>query len=197
MACGGATRGGGSVTGTVGGTTLSVASVAAFPGWSSESGSCIVSVDGGNLTCPSSFSREVAVLFTNRSEATCAAIQSDVASNTTFDYASFDSLVVAVNVANGDVVAGTYEIVASDSGSVTGAYASFTTTTATCATGLNVSATRGIVTLSQVSPATVTGTYKVTFGAEGTFSGSFDVAICDLPDAASATPTAGPPVCQQ
>jgi hypothetical protein len=176
------------VTGTVAGTPLTVASVVAAPGWSSESGACTVSeADGGDVTCPSSFSRSVSVVFTNRSDATCAAIQSDVASNTTFEYANFDYLAVSVNVANGDVVAGTYEIVASQSSNVTGAAASFVTTSSTCV-ATPLSATTGTVTLTQVSASSVAGTYNATFGAQGTFQGSFDTAICVFDAGSASTP---------
>jgi hypothetical protein len=179
--CGGSTSSGpsGSVTGTVAGTTLGVASVVAVPGSSSESGGCISGVDGGSPTCPSSFTREVAVLFTDRADVTCAAIQKEAATGTVFEFANLTYLGVAVDVANGDVVPGTYGVVASTTG-VTGATAFLTTSTATCATALELSATSGSVTLAEVSSSHVTGTYSVAFGAQGTFAGSFDVAICDF-----------------
>ena len=190
-ACGGSTSGGDSVKGTVSGTTFGVASEMAVTGGSGNSSAC-TGPDGGNPTCSSDFSRQVEVIFTSRSDANCAAIQRDAVSNTSFQYANFGYLSVGVNVAGGEVVAGTYDIVTNDS--ATGASAVYMTTTTQCDLVLSLPATSGTVTLTQVSSTSVAGTYTVTFGTHGTFSGSFDVAICDY----DAGTTTAPPtqVCQ-
>jgi hypothetical protein len=76
------------------------------------------------------------------------------------------------------VVAGTYDIATSPS-STPYAAGELKTTTSTCAVGLNVTPTSGTVTLSQVSSTSVSGSYDITFGTQGSFTGSFDVAVCD------------------
>jgi hypothetical protein len=194
-ACGGSTTGGGSgagqsgsVVGTVAATTFTVASEVAALSGSSET-SCVGPPFGADAAsgCTTVTSRGVTVLLTNRSDLTCPALQSDVAGQMTLaDYANLDLLLVGVNVASGDIVAGSYPVVSD--GLDTGAQATLVTTSSTCGEGLDLSATSGTVTLTQVSLTDVAGTYSVTFGTQGTFTGSFAVAMCALPDAGEPPP---------
>jgi hypothetical protein len=188
-ACGGSTigdSGGNSVSGTVAGTSFTVASVIASLAiegctWQSDGGDACISIKG----------KMAQILIADRPDLTCA--------NEFESYANSAQLgLVVINQAG--LVAGTYPILTgvADATTMTAA-ASFSTTTATCARGLALSGTGGTVTLTQVSAASVTGTYNVTFGTQGTFSGSFDLAMCDFPDAGITLPVfdAGPVVCQQ
>jgi hypothetical protein len=197
-ACGGSTGAGsvgsGSVNGTVGGTSFTVGSQLAFIGPADTSSVCMGAGDGGETCTTTSKGQGVIVVLTNRPNVTCAALRSLLSKETAF--ASLDLLALEAGNENGDLAAGAYDLA---SGSPTaGAQASFDTFTSTCASGLYLTATGGTVTLSQVSSSGVTGTYNVTFGTQGTFSGSFNVAaFCDEPDAgASAAVDAGPALCE-
>jgi hypothetical protein len=202
-ACGGSTSAGSgegnSLSGTVAGTTFNVASeVAVVQAASASSTSCAVYSDGGlaNPGCvptTTSSGQEVAVLLTNRAELTCAALQSGAS----HDYANLDLLTLEAFTETGTLATGTYDVVTS-SNAASGALAQFQTSTSTCTGGINLQAARaGSITLTAVSSTSATGTYSVTFGTQGTFSGSFDVPLCDLPAASAPSPDAGPPVCQQ
>jgi hypothetical protein len=201
VACGDSTSGGGgggnSVSGTVAGTTFTVASeVATIQAASGSSTSCAFYSDGGpvNPGCvptTTSSGQLVAVLLSNRTELTCPALQS----GGSHDYANSDLLTLEAFTGTGTLTTGTYDVVTS--GDVTsGAQAQFETSTSTCADGVSLQASAGSITLTEVSASTATGTYSVTFGTQGTFSGSFDVPICDLPNGVVSS-DAGPPVCQQ
>jgi hypothetical protein len=201
-ACGGSVSSGGSggagsLSGSVSNTTFTVASALAIAG-ADTSTTCVSSPDGG-ITCSStSTGQGVGVLLTNRSDATCAAIQSDIESKANTQYANFDYIELDVTNGTGDVTPGTYDIVTSQT-ATSGAEAEFTTTTSACANALDLMATAGTITLTKISSANVTGTYNVTFGTQGAFAGSFDVAVCNLPDAGGpSTNTDGgqPPACQ-
>ena len=201
-ACGGQTSGlgggggTGSVSGTVGGTSFQVASaVAAITSETSES-TCNFGPDGGQSCVSTSSGQVVAVVLTNRADATCAFVQSQAASNGQTTFANFDALLLAVGTANGDVAPGTYDIASTSAlGTTTAAMAQLETTSSSCAPA-TVPATGGTITLTQAGPGEVAGSYTVTF-AQGTFTGSFDVETCTLPDAGSQTSfDAGPPVCK-
>jgi hypothetical protein len=201
-ACGGETStlgaAGGSgttVTGTVGGTSLSVASQLAAIG--PESTSCSgFGGDGGGETCTST-GQAVIVVLTNRSDATCAAAQAEATSGTSFAFANFVELALLVSNATGTVAPGTYSIVSPSSTARSGAAAIFGTTNATCASVIDSTAASGSITLTQISATDVSGTYDVSFGSEGSFSGAFDVAVCDLPDAGTVSGSGGgPPACK-
>jgi hypothetical protein len=201
-ACGGETTtlgapggSGTTVTGTVGGTSLSVASQLAAIGPQSTSCSGF-SGDGGGQTCTSN-GQAVIVVLTNRSDATCAAAQAEATSGGSFEFANFAELLLLVSTATGTVAPGTYSIVSPSSTVLSGAAAIFGTTNATCGTVIDSNATSGSITLTQVSATDVSGTYDVSFGSEGSFSGAFDVAICDVPDAGTGgSRGGGPTVCK-
>jgi hypothetical protein len=210
-ACGGQTSGlgsgsgagGGSVSGTVAGTTFQVASAVAAIGATSSDTSCAFGSDGGESCVSASNGQTVAVALTNRADATCAYIQSQAGSSTQTTFASLDVLMLAVGSVGGDVTPGTYPVMSMSGPAPSPAVsavgiAMLETTTPSCASGLNVAATGGTITLTLAGPGEVAGSYDVTFGAQGTFTGSFDVETCALPDAGSHTTfDAGPPVCRQ
>jgi hypothetical protein len=186
----------------VAGTTFTVASqLAAIQaesttctgsgGSSSSSGS---TVDAGQ-TCTSA-GQVVIVLLTNRADATCALAQSEEATGANVELASFDDLEIGVGTPTGTVVTGTYSVPAPNAGaSGSVAVGQFGTTDASCHAGQQVQATSGTVTLTTLTATTVTGSYNLTFATQGTFSGSFDVDVCQLPsDGASGD--GGPPQCK-
>jgi hypothetical protein len=184
-ACGGSTTSGGasagSISGPVAGTTLTIASGMAVLDADTVSPTCALQESGGE-TC----GQQVTVLLTNRADATCAS----EASNS--NYANLRALVIGVSMTSGGVVPGTYAI--SENTSVARSFALFLTTTSTCTDGLASVAATGSVTVSDFSATNVTGTYNVSFGTEGTVSGSFDVPICAFD--AGTTTTNPTPVCQ-
>jgi hypothetical protein len=203
-ACGGSTSSGGSggsVSGTVAGTAFTVASeVAVLEPASSTSTACAVFSDGG-LADPgcvptsTTSGQTLGVLLSNRAELTCPALQSG--GSDSFRYANLDLLTLEAFTATGTLIPGAYAI-ASSSNAASGALAQFEASTPTCAGGVNLpAASAGSITLTEVSATRATGTYSVTFGTQGTFSGSFDVAICALlSGGVSSGADAGPPVCR-
>jgi hypothetical protein len=202
VACGGTTTGGGggtgSLTGTVAGTSFAVASQVAAVEAASTSCTSGGTFDGGQTgeTCTSS-GQAVIVILTNRADLTCELAQSETASQASVGFASLDELELLVANATGDVTPGTYPIVAANSTATSGAGAMFGTTSASCATVVSAQAETGTVTLTQFGATAVSGTYDVTFGSQGSFSGSFDIPICVLPDAGTVEPSdGGPPACK-
>lgn len=197
LACGGQTggSGSGSLSGTVAGTTFQVASSLAIIGPASSSEDCSGEADGGESCTSSSSGQIVAIELTNRSDATCEAAQMS-ASGGGEDLANLDGLIVGVVNATGTVATGTYDIVAADAGAVSGAVALFATTNASCGDATELSATSGTVTLTQIGSASVSGSYDVIFGSQGSFSGSFDIAVCDLPDSGTTISDGGTPACK-
>lgn len=176
---GSSSQSGPSLSGTVAGTTFGVASQVAAVGPVEET--CAGSADGG-ATC-SSHGQSVGVILTNRRELTCAALNTTATS-----YANADALALTVLDATGNVSPGTYDI-SPDAGlnASPAAFAAFKTTTSTCGDGLDLSATGGTIVLTDVSSSHVAGTFDVTFGSQGSFSGSFDVDTCTLPDGGLST----------
>lgn len=189
----------GSVSGSVAGTSFTVASeVAVIMPASSSSTACAVDGDGGlaDAGCVSTVTTSgqvVVVLLTNRSELTCSLLQA----GSPKDYASADLLTLGVFTQTGTLSNGTYPVTAT-ANAASGAIAQFQTSTATCAEGVKPqAASAGSVTLTAVSSTRAAGTYSVTFGTQGTFSGSFDIPICSVPNGSgSSGADAGPPVCQ-
>ena len=169
-ACGASTTyEGGSVSGTVAGSTFVVASALGFDQCPAE--------DAGSTCLPTG----AGIFLTNRADFnTCT---SDV-----LDFANLDLLNLGVGGQNAPLTAGTYDVGAG------GATAAFSTMTSTCTGRPNVNATSGSVTLTRVGSARIAGTYDVTFGVQGRFLGAFDVSICPQPP-----PTQNPimpPVCR-
>jgi hypothetical protein len=224
IACGGATTGGlgdgngggggggSSVSGSVSNTSFTVASqIAAIevasssctngfgggPSSSSGAGSSGSggSGDDGGETCTSS-GQVVVVLLTNRADVTCGLAQSEISSGANVEFASFEELELAVINEAGNVATGTYTIVDPASGIEPGAEALFGTTSSTCTAQVNAQGTSGTITLDQIGSGAVAGSYSVTFGTQGSFSGSFNVPICEIPDAGAGSFDGGPPVCQ-
>ena len=200
LACGGSTtsgsgaNGGNSVSGTVAGVTLQASSVIAALGSSSTSGGCAVEPDGGLGDCTTgTYVQEVNVVFTNRADVTCSAIQALAAQNLNVEFANIDYLSVGVNV-NGGIVPGTYDVVAGPTnGAVTGAFGGLSGTNATCVEAPNLAATGGTVTITAFDGSHVAGSYDLTFGAKGSASGAFNQSICAVPEG---TTTTGAPVCR-
>lgn len=198
-ACGGTTAGNsgsGSVSGTVGGTTFSVASeiAAIATASSSTSGVCGGEVDAAP-TCTggsSTTGQAVAVVLTNRADATCSALVNAYASGEGLSYANFDYLQLGAQNDAANVGTGTYDIITTAT-ATSGATATFVTTTSTCGMGINANATGGTVTLTKLTSSEVAGSYDLTFGTQGTMSGSFDIPVCDLPDSGSTSGAAEPP----
>jgi hypothetical protein len=189
----------GSVSGTVAGTTFQAASVVASVQSETANSTCSFGPDGGQSCVTTSSGQVVVVALTNRADATCGYIQSQAASGTDTTFANFDVLVLAVGTPNGDVTPGTYNVGAMGSIGPTStqtAFAQLETTTATCVSGNAIPATGGTITLTQAGPGAVAGSYEVTFGTQGSFSGSFDVETCAIPDAGARSFDAGAPVCK-
>lgn len=199
-ACGGQTSGPGagsaSLSGDVAGTTFTVASVVAGIGSSGSSSTCSSGPDGGPSCVTTSSGQTVVVALTNRADATCEYIQSQATATTQTSLASFDVLLLGV-YSQTVVTPGTYAV--SDVLAPTpGTAARLQTSTASCGKGLNIPATSGTITLTQAGPGEVAGSYSVTFGTQGTLTGSFDVPVCNLPDAGatSSSGSSGPPICK-
>ena len=207
----GPSGGGNSATGSVSGTGFTVASEVAVLGTatmdcssggsgssSSSSGAgagSSTSSSGGGTTCTSS-GQIVEVVLTNRADATCSVAQQAQASNEQLQFASFDELAVIVENVNGDVTPGTYPIVAQNSNATVGSGVEFQTTNATCSPVISTTAISGTVTLTTLTSGEVAGSYQASFGSEGSVSGTFDVAICNLPDSGSTNGASGPTVCK-
>jgi len=75
--------------------------------------------------------------------------------------------------------------VGAESGLSSGAEAILLTTSANCGQGLDLTASSGTITLSAITATSVSGSLNVTFGSMGTFSGSFDEPLCEVPDGAA------------
>jgi len=175
-ACGGSTTGGagsGSTSGTVAGVSFSFAS-----GLATSMSTCIAD---GSEAC------EVVIELTNHAGYTCATM---LAADPTARRASFDDLFLTVASGRAPLTAGTYDVAPPDAGTafIAGATAGLLATTSMCEREPNRSATGGFVTLRNVNPTRVAGSYSVTFSGEGSFSGAFDVGICPLPWKASTVP---------
>jgi hypothetical protein len=190
-ACSGTTigsggSGSGSATGTVAGTTFTVASEIAINGVADSTSSCSGSEDGGPGMCVTTSSGQgVGVVLTNRAAVTCGLVQGG---NPDLVFANFALLELAVTNDSGTVGAGTYDITTASSG----ASAQFETSTSTCADGVELTATSGSITLTEVSDTTIAGTYDVTFATQGSFTGSFNAPVCDLPDGGLSSSSSSP-----
>lgn len=204
VACGtsSSSSGSGSVTGTVGSTSFSAASTLAFRMAANTDSHCTLAVDGGQPNCTTTSTGQAVVIgLTNRPETTCATLVAEESAHANQEFANMDTLVILVANETGDVATGTYAVVNMEVDAsvkaTTAAGGMFLTTTSTCKSGLQVESTAGSVTLTQVSASSVQGTYSITFGSQGSFSGSFDVALCNLPDASLFVTVgdAGTPTC--
>jgi hypothetical protein len=120
------------------------------------------------------------VVMTNRAGLSCA-----TNGNPNVRYSNFDSL----SLAFGEPATGTYMFVdpLSDAGGTAGqnqtALGTLYVTDAQCGQVMEIYASSGSVTVSSISSSAMAGTYTVTFGSQGTFTGSFDVDICPAPEA--------------
>jgi hypothetical protein len=200
--CGGSIGGGGgggggpaSLTGSVDSTTFSVGSAVA---WSAPGTKCSTSED-----CTPS-GQTIVLDLTNRPGVTCGeAAAADGLEN--LSYANLAFLQIAVANPRENVAAGTYDLELAVGNATTSFGASFGTSTSTCAPGgqgFLQEASGGTVTFTQLSATQVTGVYDITFGPignpSGSFSGSFDIPICDPSGAGSGPPyAAGPSTCTQ
>lgn len=200
-ACGGTTAatqaGSSSASGSVDGVSLPVAGQVGLIAPATTNTSCGFGPDGGSTGCVTTSSGQtVVVALANRSEYTCSYFQAAIDSNAGPHFANTVGLELAVGNNNGNVTTGTYDVIPVGAVSNSGAGAYFSTTTATCSPGLVNDATGGTVTLSRLSPTEIAGSYDVTFGAQGSLAGSFDVPVCDLPDAGPTATDAGVPCVQ-
>jgi len=191
---GGGGGGSGTVTGSVASTTFAVASTIAEiqPGSTTCAGG--PGPDAGE-TCQT-YGNVVLVALTNRGDASCAAVAASQATPNGITFSNLDVLELYVGTPTGTVAPGTFTI-SGPLGSAAMVTAFFGKTDATCRASLSAQATAGTITLTQVSPSSIVGSYDVTFGAQGSFQGTFDVATCDVPDAGT-TPhgDGGPPTCE-
>ena len=151
---------------------------------------CIESADGGNWCTASSAGQALGVSLTNRSDLTCATLESDEESGANTEFANFDALVFEVLGKSGPVTVGTYNLVTGSS--TAGANATFQTTSATCASLPQLLATSGTITFTQITATYLAGSYAVTFGTHGSLSGTFGADVCAL--TGGPLPT-GPPTC--
>ncbi len=195
VGCGGSTAtnpspGAASLSGTVAGTTFAVASETALQGAATATSAC---EDAGSACVTTRLGRRLAIVLSNRAALTCEAVQAEISANESPAFAGLDLLELEVTGDADEVSAGTY-VIGGDTGSAPSAAGLFTTQTATCGADLDLVATSGAVTLASVGPTSASGTYDVVFGAQGSFAGSFDVALCELPDAGSGP--AGAPECR-
>jgi hypothetical protein len=202
VACGGATTssagggsssaGSGSVVGSIGGTTLNVASTLALLDTTTVSTSPCAGTEGDGASCVQTISDQgVSVVFTDRADITCSLLQTLAASGAGTEFANLSALAVNVMNDHGAVLPGTYGIGASVSGGPT-AQVELSATTSTCSTALGLTATSGSVTLTAFNGTRVAGSYEATFGTDGTVSGSFDMPICMI----TASTTAPADVCR-
>ena len=172
--------GAGAVTGSVGGTTFSPVSVVAFVGAADSSSSCDESPDGGSVCTNSSSGQALTIIMSNRAGETCSNIFGDI--NVAGGYASYELLGVGVGTDTGTLKPGTYNFTGKTGNVTSGAFGEFVTTTATCGKGLELQSSGGSLTLTAISADSAQGTYDVSFGSEGSFSGSFNVTMCPFPD---------------
>jgi hypothetical protein len=174
LACGGRASGGSSsVSGTVGGATFAAASQIA-----------VVTPVTGVACTPGGDGRKgqaVEIFITNREGATCDALLASIAADEVVNYARFDDLGIVVGNQRGELAEGKYDVIA-EGNPVSAAGAQLRTTTSTCEQELAMGASAGSVTLTKVSPTEVAGTYTLTFGGTGSFTGGFDIPVCEVPD---------------
>jgi hypothetical protein len=182
FACGGSGSGGSSsVSGTVGGTSFTAASQIAVV--TPVTGvACTAGGDGREARCtPAWKGQAVEIFITNREGATCDALRASIAADEDVNYARFDDLGIVVGNQRGELAEGKYDVIA-EGNPVSAAGAQLRTTTATCQQDLAMGASAGTVTLTKVTPTEVAGTYTLTFEAMGSFTGSFDIPVCEVPD---------------
>jgi hypothetical protein len=181
-ACGGSASGGSSsVLGTVGGTTFTAASQIAVV--TPITGvACTPEQDGRDARCtPAWRGQAVEIFITNREGATCDTLRASIASDEVVNYARFDDLGIVVGNQRGELAEGKYDVIA-EGNPVSAAGAQLRTTTSTCEQQLAMGASAGNVTLTKVTPTEIAGTYTLTFGGMGSFTGSFDIPLCEVPD---------------
>ena len=187
VACGGSTAsGGGGGTGTVSGAVsgTSFTPVSAFAAFQAAGSStnCEVSPDGGSVcTASSSSGQALLIALTNQAAGSCSALVADITSKQEPSIANLDALALIVANEAADLTPGTYPVVTTGN-PTSGSLGEFQTTTATCGVGVSQQSTGGSVTLTSVSASAVAGSYSVTFGTEGTLSGTFNVDICAIPE---------------
>ncbi|HEY6461863.1 MAG TPA: hypothetical protein VIY73_16975 [Polyangiaceae bacterium] len=174
-----------SLSGTVAGVTFSVASELAWsqPAPSECSGGGSGGPDAEALDDGGSCAQSGQVLsvgLSNRGDSTCAALQQNVVQPQNVEYANLEALLLIVVSPNGTSAPGTYAIPGSTGTAGIQAGAQLDTTNASCAPAIHVSADGGSITLTAVSTTEVAGTYDVTFGSQGSYSGTFDVPLCDV-----------------
>jgi hypothetical protein len=168
----------GTISGTVAGTTFTVGSGIAF---------LMSSVGSAN--------GYLGIQLHRRSDMTCGYLQSSWAMGQEALLANDDELILGVTNESMNVVAGTYPVIgdSTDAGSPnTSALSSLLAWDSSCtrnAIYVLALGSSGTVTISKLGPSNVTGTFNVTYGNDGSATGSFDVPLCVLPEAG--TPGSG------
>ena len=186
VACGGSTTangaGTGTVSGAVSGTSFTAASAFAAYQAGASTSSCNVGPDGGTGDCTTvSSGQAIIIAFTNQSTLSCSTLVADITAKSEPTIANLDALALIVANDDANLTPGAYPI-ATSGNATSGSFAEFQTTSATCGMGVSQQSTAGSVTLTSISASAVAGSYTVTFGTEGTFSGTFDVDICSIPE---------------
>jgi len=139
---------------------------------------CSGAADGGT-DCVSTGQASLTITFTNEAAFGCG----DMASN----FSNLEMLYVNV-IQSGSIGPATYAIGTGASG----ASATFSTTTASCGSGVTSAATGGSVTVTSVTGGKISGSVSLMFGASP-FTGTFDVASCTSTDGGP-PPDAGLPI---
>jgi hypothetical protein len=119
------------------------------------------------------------VVMTNRADQICATY-----GDPNVQYASLALLELTF----GELATGTYTFVdtlspgGGNAGQGQTALGRLYVTDPQCGQVTDIYATSGSMTVSSFSPTAMAGTYTVSFGSQGTFTGAFDVDICPTPD---------------
>jgi hypothetical protein len=188
--CGGSTDrstgafGGGSVNGTVAGSTFSVAGGLASDDACPYGGDASICLPGVIET----------IYLENQGGSTCPAAPPSTPPSTVTELRNFAGLRIGLVRVGGLVATGTYEVQPPGNSlppdATAYSAATFVTTTSACETAIDLEATSGTITLTEVTSSRLMGGYSFTFGSgtvdragtdggpEGSFSGVFDVPRC-------------------
>jgi hypothetical protein len=136
-------------------------------------------IDNALITAGEPTGQAIALVLTSVPAFTCGtAIQ---ASQENWEYGNTQQLIFGVGNENGNVTPGTY--------SFPQATGQFTTTDSACK-ATDVFATSASITLTEVASTALVGTYSLTFGSEGSVSGSFNIPVCGAPTGGNPGPDA-------
>ena len=147
-------------------------------------------------TGPNNQGQALGIYVSTAPQVTCSALQAE------FDtpgapftvYANSSTIGIGLESQDTLLFLGSYPI--SGSGQATATYGA---TTSTCAQGIDLVATGGTVTITALDSTSVKGSYSLSFPeadagtTEGPFTGTFDIALCNL----NSTGGGGPTKCVQ